>query len=328
MSDKVECKICGKQFKQITHKHTKVHGLTTKQYCWKYNLSPSQLLSDSTRQKSKVTLQNMIKSYGQKKGKKRWDSYCFKQANKNTFQYKKEKYGWTRQQFDQYNKSRAVTLDNCIRRHGIQKGTKVFNDYCQKQAYAGNKLQYFIQKYGEKDGLKIYQQICKNKAITLGNMIKIYGQQLGKQVYSKWLDKKIGFGNGFSKISQQLFNSISQKMKRNDFKYGANGGQKCILMGNSYCFTDFYDPQTEKIIEFYGSFWHADPNEYNADDIMKFPNTKQNLMAKQIWQKDRKRIQKLNELGYNNIKIVWQLDYKKDPQKVINQCIEFLKGKN
>lgn len=125
----------------------------------------------------------MIRVYGQEEGKKRFDQYRAKQAYTNSLQYKKEKYGWSQQDFKKYNKSRAVTLDLCIKRHGIQKGTKIFQEYCQKQSYAGTKLQYFQQKYGIEKGTLIYQQICKNKAMTLQNMIRLYGSQGGKNAY-------------------------------------------------------------------------------------------------------------------------------------------------
>lgn len=78
------------------------------------------------------TLENFVAKYGEEEGKKRWDSYVNKCSVTNTFEYKQEKYGWTKEQFDEYNKSRAVTLALMIKRYGEEEGRMRYDEYCRK----------------------------------------------------------------------------------------------------------------------------------------------------------------------------------------------------
>ena len=55
----------------------------------------------------------------------------FYKAKKNTFEYKKEKFGWSPEDFKEFNKSRAVTKENLIKKHGEEKGLEIFNNYCK-----------------------------------------------------------------------------------------------------------------------------------------------------------------------------------------------------
>ena len=74
-----------------------------------------------------VTLENMSRKYPRAEAEERYRIYIEKQRVKNTYEFKKQKYGWTEEQFNEYNKSRAVTLENCIKKHGEEKGTRIFN---------------------------------------------------------------------------------------------------------------------------------------------------------------------------------------------------------
>lgn len=71
---------------------------------------------------------------------------CDKQAYSNSLEYKQIKHGWTKEQFDTYNKSRATTKKSLIEKYGEQEGTQKWKEYCNKQSYAGCKLEYFIEK--------------------------------------------------------------------------------------------------------------------------------------------------------------------------------------
>lgn len=64
------------------------------------------------------SLEKFIIRHGDVKGLLLWNEYRKIQAYTNSYEYKKEKYGMTIEEFTRYNKSRAVTLDNMINRHG------------------------------------------------------------------------------------------------------------------------------------------------------------------------------------------------------------------
>lgn len=66
------------------------------------------------------------------------------------------------------------------------------------------------------------------------------------------------------------------------------------------------------IIEFYGNFWHANPEMYEGSDFIHHNRT-----AKDIWEHDKERIDILIKNGYSVI-IVWEKDYKTNPELVLN----------
>ena len=60
----------------------------------------------------------------------------------------------------------------------------------------------------------------------------------------------------------------------------------------------------QSVIEIYGNFWHANPNRYKPNDLVPIPKT-QGRLAKDIWEKDKKRIDYILQKGYN-VLILWE----------------------
>ena len=120
----------------------------------------AKLVSEELSKNTAVTLENLIKKYGNIEGQNRWANYKSKQATSNTFEYKKEKYGWTEEQFKEYNRSRAVTLEKMIEKYGEENGTIMWETYCERQAFTNTK-KYFQEKYGEVTGSLKYFDINK-----------------------------------------------------------------------------------------------------------------------------------------------------------------------
>lgn len=65
------------------------------------------------------------------------------------------------------------------------------------------------------------------------------------------------------------------------------------------------------LVEVYGDYWHANPNIYSEESIMK-----RGILAKEIWEMDRKRQLQLEELGYI-VKIIWEKDWKLNRDSII-----------
>lgn len=78
-----------------------------------YNIDDNEYINLSKKYNGR-TLEYFINKYGYDEGNKRWESYKHKQAISNSFEYKKNKYNWTFNDFKNFNKSRAVTKDNLI----------------------------------------------------------------------------------------------------------------------------------------------------------------------------------------------------------------------
>jgi hypothetical protein len=69
---------------------------------------------------------------------------------------------------------------------------------------------------------------------------------------------------------------------------------------------DAFDPKTNTIYEFYGDFWHGNPDKYNPEDI----NPVNFVKFGELYKKTIEREDKLKSLGYKIVSI-WEDDYKK-----------------
>ena len=58
------------------------------------------------------------------------------------------------------------------------------------------------------------------------------------------------------------------------------------------------------LIEINGDYWHANPNKNMADDILKYPNNSF-IKASNIWEKDNKKKNIANSLGYTVV-YIWE----------------------
>ena len=97
------------------------------------------------------------------------------------------------------------------------------------------------------------------------------------------------------------------------------GAKELNLSNNFY---DLTHARTKKIIEFNGDYWHANPLKYSANESFSM---KGGRSAQQIWEADQKKIALAEENGYQ-VKVVWESEYKKDPDKVVKECAEWLKN--
>jgi len=75
-----------------------------------------------------------------------------------------------------------------------------------------------------------------------------------------------------------------------------------------------------KIIEYNGNFWHANPTMYDETYVCPYAR----LSFNEIRNRDNNKINTAIANGYD-VMIVWESDYKSNPEKIIKQCIEFLK---
>ena len=140
----VTCMICNKQFKRITHKHLKQHNTTLVQYMIDH--PNSTLICDDTRNKLRTNTLDHFKLVHGDAGEQRYEECCKRQAYTNTYEYKRATYGWTREQFNDYNAKRRSSKDTFVQRYGYQEGIKKWDDYCAHQARAGVTREWFIEK--------------------------------------------------------------------------------------------------------------------------------------------------------------------------------------
>ncbi len=73
-----------------------------------------------------------------------------------------------------------------------------------------------------------------------------------------------------------------------------------------------------KVIEFNGDFWHANPLKNKPDDKIG-GWTK----VKDIWLHEELRIKFLKRQNYK-VLVVWEAEYTEDKEKVLEKCYNFL----
>lgn len=280
-----------------------------------------------------TTLYGMLILYG-KKGYEYWDNYCEKQAYTNSFDYKKKKYNWTKDQFDEYNKNRACTKINLIKRHGEIEGTKKWDNYCKRQSYT-NTLDYQIEKYnGDIDkATKKMRKINSQKGITYDNLMRKYGDR--EKVLSILSNKNVNPGF-VSRGSQDLFHEIYSKLldKLRDHCYFADirGGKEFGKISNDnkkYYFYDFVISNIKLCIEFNGDCWHANPDRYTPNEYINIYKafSDVDVTAKEIWDNDKKKNKVLKDEGFNVI-IVWESDWNNDNKSVIDKCLKVINDRS
>ena len=76
-----------------------------------------------------------------------------------------------------------------------------------------------------------------------------------------------------------------------------------IKLHGQYLIVDGFDPQTNTIYEYYGDFWHGNPNKYRPDEIN--PISKKSYG--ELYENTIKREKLLKENGYKLI-IQWETD--------------------
>lgn len=297
---------------------------------------------EENSQKYSNTKERFINLYGEEEGILKWENFIkprvkkhFK-TNKPTLEKYIEKYGEENGKFlwDNYKNSLRYTKDKCIEKYGKEEGEKKWNEYikkisesCKKSTSSDqmkyiNSVEYYVDKYGREEGEKKYSLWKKSQDHSSKEfMVKKYGIENGLKKY-----KEIGFKRAFhsdayhSRISQILFEDIKKIINDNDseFKFSTNGGELRLYDKNENK-PYYYDfSYKNKIIEYNGDYWHANPKIYNGDYAFK-----NGVCATDIWDRDKKKVEFAKQLGYE-VFVVWDNDYKKDKIDILKKCINFL----
>ena len=266
-----------------------------------------------------ASLESFIRRHGPINGPIEYEKYKKRQAYTCSKEYMMNERGMTEDQWNEYNASRAVTKENLILKHGEDIGLKMWKEYCDRQAYAGCKLEYFIEKYGDDVGRKEYERVNKMKVISHDNFIRKYGKEEGEKRWKHWSENALRM---YSEISCKLFSEIDRKdqFSKKNSRYGTKPGGEASVEVEVNGKRKVYHPDYilgNKIIEFYGDYFHANPMKYD-DNFVILDRT-----AKEIREHNHKRVAALETAGYK-VKIVWEHEYRHNVKSVVNECLEFL----
>lgn len=180
------------------------------------------------------------------------------------------------------------------------------------RGYSSRTIEYWVARgFSQNDAKEKVRQVQTTNGLAFYN--KKYGDA-GESLFNariyKWLNSE---GNknmnaNRSKKSIELFDRLGVG------DYGSN--EKTIRGATRVHRVDFI--YHDKIIEYYGDYWHGNPLIFSGDDMIR------KKRVSDVWEHDRKKVQDLRDKGYS-VLIIWERDYTETPDAVIQQCMEFIK---
>ena len=295
--DYIKCPVCNQKMKQINNVHARMHGFS----------SPREM-------RDKLGMPNLFCESSKLIGDKN------PAANHNGRYSKWSKnfiHGYDKDAHEEFAAKHSAIRQNKNKKHMYMTNIEYWINQTEGDIEEAKKrytkfqtrdLAYFIEKYGEEAG-KSKHAAKINKWLTVLNN-KTDAEKLE-------INRKKIWKNGFSSKGEvELLNALKDCLKDKTFRHQLMI-KKNIGIG-WYLFDIVLD---NKIIEYNGDYWHANSNRYKDNDIFKRGN--KNITAKDIWNADKEKIECAIKNNYE-VFIVWESDYKKDKQKVINECLTFL----
>lgn len=285
----MECKICGfiTPLSLVSH-ITRKHGITITEYKIQNPNSIVQIVSEKQKNKIRNTLQEYYSNDDIKKkmsdkmikggGSWRCVSYWIKRGYTN----EQAKYEISKKQKIFGNqRGEVLPTENCLRkeywieRHGLSENDAIIKVSNIQKERGKNSQRHLGKTHNDEQRKKI--------SISMSKMIKNAG-------VDKWVShfgdfKECFRSKGEIKLYEHVKNNIDIDAECNVFigKYNVD-----IKYGNN-------------IIEYFGDYWHCNPNKYKSDYYHKLIK----MTAQEIWDKDNKKIKWLEDKGFN-VKIVWE----------------------
>lgn len=180
----------------------------------------------------------------------------------------------------------------------------------------GTSLEFFTFKNGNIRGTKLYNEMCsrRKQEYTLRGYQKKYGGIEGERLWSKKFKNRHN-----SKKASEFFNKLIYEIGNHHKIYtsGNINGEYGVLNAenNKYYFYDFVVPDLKLCVEYHGDYWHCNPKKYHA----LYEHKQSGLLAKDIWKKDKVKIDTImKERGFDVV-VVWESD---DAHEKINYIME------
>lgn len=293
--DYVICPICNAKFKQITMQHfSNVHGITDR-------LKLFQMYPNL-----QMTCQRMIDENLKGDNNPMSSANTTEEERKRSSPYSLEHY--------LYSKG-AKTEEEAI-----EMRQKFLDSLDRSNWENANRIEYYLKRgYTEEEAYRIRTKKCTTNGLDF--YIEKYGEEEGTKKFNnrlKYWKHKIYNGNHHSKTADKFFLKLSELYDKKDNIYFGNHEYMLTYEGK-VILPDFLDVDKKKIIEFYGDYWHCNPNKYTSESY----NKSLHKYTKEIWDKDKERVNSLNTLGYD-VLIIWESEYKNNNDEIINKCLNFL----
>jgi hypothetical protein len=222
-----------------------------------------------------------------------------------------------------------------ICKYGDEVGIKLFREKKIKEGklHSPRSVEYWVNKGFSVEESKTKVSEGQNK-FSLVKCIEKYGDDVGKTIFTqrqnKWQDSLNKNGNmkmGYSKISQELFYHILGTYdinERDKINFATHNGEFKLDKPNGGVYIyDFIDTVNNKIIEYNGDMYHANPKKYKKTDT-PHPYRK-NITSLEIWKSDKNKLITAKNNGYD-VLVIWDSEYRwGNKEKVVKKCLKFLK---
>lgn len=200
-------------------------------------------------------------------------------------------------------------------KHWIKKGfdpreaqEKVF-EFQQKQSLKGNNEKTRAYRSDKNSGS--HNPMSINSIAQREGVTKQEAREL-TPCFGRTGDKHPMFGKkhtdeALAKIGDHINHNGKSKLEHemSDQIISLFGGDKNLGVFGWCC--DYVNKNRKVIVEFFGDFWHHNPNKYAPDYVNKI--TKRS--SQQVWDHDARKISELREQGYEVIAI-WETDWRND----------------
>lgn len=288
----LECKICGfkSEYSLVSH-ITRKHKISIGDYKSQFSNSVIQIISD----KQKRDIRNTLKKYNLDPEVKKEQS----EVQKNGGSWRCKEYwikrGYTEKDAIQEIKNKQQEI-SCRREEILPEENILRKEYwMERHDYTEqNAIEKVsdIQRERNKKSKKFLGKTRDAKqrkqiSISMSKMI----QKVGKE---EWVSHFGDFtkyyrSKGEIELYEYVKNNIDENAECNVF---INGYNVDIKYGNN-------------IIEYFGDYWHCNPEKYDE----KYYHKILKMSAKDVWEKDKKRIEILRQNGYD-VNIIWENDWK------------------
>ena len=202
----------------------------------------------------------------------------------------------------------------------MKRGSRCKSCSLESQKGVGNS--FFGKKHSKETKDKISQS-RKGKAIGKDNAMSNHEhrKKLSESLKKSWSSGKLEETR--KRMSEVLKNTrrsgkikaVNKSKKEveicNDIKNMGYKVQSSYKVDTKIC--DLFIPKLNLIIEYFGDYWHCNPNKYSADYI----NVKKNLTAKEIWEYDTSKLELIKSYGYN-IEVIWETELKLNKEILLN----------
>jgi hypothetical protein len=200
--------------------------------------------------------------------------------------------------FNKQQDSRKKSISNCCLQYYVNKGMTIEE---AKKALRKRQSTFTydkcVQKYGEIDGKRIFEE----------RQIKWY-KSLSKSFSQYNITQSYVAIELISNICEYLGIEVPTTEYGLFNQYAKNHVFYDLTIGN-------------KMLEFQGDFWHANPKLYDENWI----NPVTHLSAKDCWEKDEQKKKVAEENGFE-IMCVWESDYDANKKQILEKCIQFFKS--